>query len=191
MQSLLPSTRNTRWLPIGTERFLRSDVPKSLTQDEIDWLLEHQVTTLVDLRSDEEISINPCCLIHHPSFHYIHLPVTGGGDTPRSRAHLHQVYRQMVDDQMEKILSTILSAKENVMYFCTAGKDRTGAVSALLMKKLGFADEDIITDYMLSGETLKEMLHAYAAAHPEVDLDIIMPKRENMENLLAGLPEQF
>lgn len=191
MQSLLPSTLNTRWLPIGEERFLRSDVPKCLTEDEINWLLRHHVTVLVDLRSEEEASAAPCCLLDRPEFTYIHLPVTGGGNTPKSRAHLHQVYAAMADAQMDRILNTILGAKGNVMYFCTAGKDRTGAVSALLMKKLGFANEEIIADYLLSGELLKNMLVSYVTAHPEVDLDIIMPKRENMEKLLSGLPEAF
>ena len=54
MSSLLQSTRNTRVLPTGEVRYIRSDVPKRLTGQEIQWLLEHHVTTLVDLRSEEE-----------------------------------------------------------------------------------------------------------------------------------------
>ena len=111
--------------------------------------------------------------------------MTGGGDTPRSREHLHQVYRGMVDEQMERILRTITESETNVMYFCTAGKDRTGVVSALLLRRLGASDETIIEDYMLSRDNLLPMLTAYVQQHPEVDMDVIIPHRENMRRFLV------
>lgn len=185
--SLFQSTRNTRVLPTGTMRYIRSDVPLKLTEPEIQWLLDHNVITIVDLRSDEEAAAAPCCLKGRDGFRYYHLPVTGGGDTPKSLEHLYVVYRQMVDEQMDKILDTIMNAETNVMYFCTAGKDRTGVVSALILKRLGFSDEVIIDDYMKSKDHLLDMLTAYASAHPEVDIEIITPHRENMEQLLKQL----
>ena len=187
MSSLLRSTRNTRALPAGTLRYIRSDMPRDLTEQEVQWLLEHDVTTLVDLRSDEELARTPCPLKERDGFRYIHLPVTGGGDTPRSLEHLHEVYRQMVDENMERIIDTIMNAGSNVMYFCTAGKDRTGVVSAIILKRLGYSDEVIIDDYMQSKENLMDMLTAYVDAHPEVDIEIIIPHRENMEQLLKRL----
>ena len=51
MGSLLQSTRNTRALPAGTLRFIRSDVPERLTGAEIQWLLDNHITIVVDLRS--------------------------------------------------------------------------------------------------------------------------------------------
>lgn len=185
--SLFQSTKNTRVLPTGSMRYIRSDVPLSLTEPEIQWLRGHHVVTLVDLRSEEEVREKPCCLKGRDGFRYHHLPVTGGGDTPKSMEHLHTVYRQMVDEQMEKILHTIMNAETNVLYFCTAGKDRTGVVSALLLKRLGFSEEIIIEDYMKSKDNLMEMLAAYAGAHPEVDLEIITPHRETIERLLRQL----
>ncbi len=93
----------------------------------------------------------------------------------------------MLDEKMEKIIDVIMNAKSNVMYFCTAGKDRTGVVSAVILKRLGFSDEVIIDDYMQSKDNLMDMLLAYVSAHPEVDLEIIIPHRENMEKLLKQL----
>ena len=93
----------------------------------------------------------------------------------------------MIDRQMDQILDTILNAKSNVMYFCTAGKDRTGVVSALILRRLGFSDDVIIDDYMKSKDNLMDMLTAYVKSHPEVDLEIIIPHRENMERLLEKL----
>lgn len=80
-----------------------------------------------------------------------------------------------------------MNADSNVMYFCTAGKDRTGVVSAIILRRLGFSDEVIIDDYMESGDNLMDMLTAYVRMHPEVDLEIIVPHRENMERLLEQL----
>lgn len=187
MKSLLQSTKNTRVLPTGTDRYYRSDFPENLADEEIRWLSAHEITTIVDLRSDEEVFRKPCRLKDTEGFLYIHLPVTGGGDTPKSMEHLHIVYRQMVDKQMEKILDTIMNAETNVLYFCTAGKDRTGVVSALILKRLGIDEEIIIEDYMKSKENLMEMLTAYVQVHPEVDIEIIVPHRETMERLLGQL----
>ncbi len=184
MSSILQSTRNTRVLPTGGLRYIRSDFPENLSDEEIRWLLAHNVTTIVDLRSEEEVARKPCSLQERDGFRYLHLPVTGGGDTPKSLEHLHTVYRQMVDEKMEEIIDTIMNADSNVMYFCTAGKDRTGVVSAMILKRLGFSDEVIIDDYMESGDNLMDMLTAYVRMHPEVDLEIIVPHRENMERFL-------
>lgn len=184
MSSLLQSTRNTRALPTGSMRYIRSDFPERLTDREIKWLLGNNITTIVDLRSDEEVLRNPCVLRNLDGFEYFHLPVTGGGGTPKSLDHLHTIYRQMVDEQMEKIIDTIMNAQSNVIYFCTAGKDRTGVVSAIILKRLGFDDEIIIDDYMKSKDNLMDMLTGYADAHPEVDIEIIIPHRENIEQLL-------
>ena len=187
MSSLLKSTRNTRALPIGTMRYIRSDVPLSLTDEEIQWLLDNNITTLVDLRSDEEVCKQPCELAAKKDFIYFHLPVTGGGDTPKSLEHLYTIYSQMIDKQMEKIIDTIMSAKSNVLYFCTAGKDRTGVVSAVLLRKLGYPDEVIIEDYMKSKDNLIGMLTAYVKEHPEVDIEIIIPHADNMSRLLKQI----
>lgn len=187
MSSLLESTRNTRALPTGTMRYIRSDIPENLTEREIKWLIENNITTLVDLRSDEEVAKKPCGLKDRDGFRYFHLPVAGGGNTPRSIEHLHTIYRNMLDEQMDKIVDTIMNAKTNVMYFCTAGKDRTGVVSAVILKRLGFDDETIVDDYMKSGDNLLDMLKEYVKGHPEVDIEIIIPHRENIERVLKLL----
>lgn len=184
MSSLFKSTLNTRALSIGGLRYIRSDAPLLLTEEEIRWLLENKITTLVDLRSVEEVERKPCLLKGAEGFTYYHLPVTGGGGTPKSREHLHEVYRKMVDEQMDIILDTILEAPSNVMYFCTAGKDRTGVVSALLLKRLGAAEAVIVEDYMMSKENLMDMLTAYVQEHPEVDIEIIVPREENIKKVL-------
>ena len=185
MGSLLRSTLNTRALPVGGLRYIRSDAPLCLTEGEIQWLLDNDITTLVDLRSAQELEHKPCPLQDVAGFTYYHIPVSGGGDTPKSREHLYEVYRGMVDAQMDTILETILNAASNVMYFCTAGKDRTGVVSALLLKRLGISEDVIVEDYMKSKDNLLDMLTSYVKNHPEVDIDIIIPQEENIRQVLS------
>lgn len=191
MGSLLKSTLNTRALPIASMRYIRSDAPLDLKKEEIQWLLDNDITTFVDLRSEQEIERRPCTLQQIDGFTYYHLPVTGGGDTPKSRVHLYEIYQGMVDEQMVTILNTILNATSNVMYFCTAGKDRTGVVSALLLKRLGVSEDIIVEDYMQSKENLLDMLTTYAVNHPEVDIDIIIPQEENIKRVLENNAKIF
>lgn len=75
MGSLLKSTLNTRALPVGGMRYIRSDAPLSLTEKEIQWLLDNDISTLVDLRSAEELKRTPCPLQNMAGFTYYHLPV--------------------------------------------------------------------------------------------------------------------
>ena len=84
MGSLLQSTLNTRALPTGNLRFIRSDYPGKLSEAEVQWLLQNNITTIVDLREEKEFTAKPCILEDRDEFVYHHLPVTGGGDTPKS-----------------------------------------------------------------------------------------------------------
>lgn len=78
------STLNTRALPTGDLRYIRSDFPGSLSDGEVQWLVDNNITTIVDLREEKEYKIKPCRLEMENGFTYYHLPVTGGGDTPSS-----------------------------------------------------------------------------------------------------------
>ena len=84
MPSLLQSTLNTRALPTGDMRFIRSDCPEKLTDEEVEWLLQNHVTTIVDLREKKESERKPCRLETEEGFRFYHMPVTGGGDTHKS-----------------------------------------------------------------------------------------------------------
>lgn len=187
MASLLQSTLNTRALPFGSLRYIRSDYPGNLTDQEVKWLLQNDVTTIVDLREEKEYMVKPCRLEGEDGFSYYHLPVTGGGDTPESPDAVAGTYLAMLDEQMEKIIHTIMDAKSNVLYFCGAGKDRTGVVSAIILKKSGYSDLTIIEDYMETKDNLMGFLTSYAAEHPEVDINTIIPNEYNIKRVLEVL----
>ena len=187
MSSLLESTLNTRALATGDMRYIRSDYPGNLSDAEVKWLLENDITTIVDLREEKEYIARPCRLENESRFVYYHMPVTGGGDVPKSPENVAETYLGMLDDQMDKIINTIMNTDSNVMYFCGAGKDRTGVVSAIILRKLGYSDQVIIDDYMETKDNLMGFLTAYAEEHPEVDINIIIPREENIKKVLEVL----
>ena len=74
--------------------------------------------------------------------------------------------------------------------FCISvepGKDRTGVVSAIILRKLGFSDQVIIDDYMETKENLMGFLTAYVEEHPEVDINIIIPNEKNIKRVLEAI----
>ena len=139
---------------------------------------------MVDLRTEKERAARPCPLEQDERFRYLRLPVTGGDALPDSPAWVAQSYIKMADEQMERILQTISESESNVLFFCTAGKDRTGVVAALLLRRAGFSEKYILRDYLLSGQNLAADLEQYARANPGVDLAVITPRRETMERFL-------
>ncbi|MBT6961327.1 MAG: tyrosine-protein phosphatase [Rhodospirillaceae bacterium] len=65
-------------------------------------------------------------------------------------------YREFVRDQsgqFAKMLHAILGSRHDaILLHCSAGKDRTGIASALLLTTLGVSQGDARADYMLSAE---------------------------------------
>ena len=184
MPSLLESTANTRQVLPGSFRYLRSDAPLSPTERDVGFLMEHGVNTLIDLRSDAEVQHRPCPLANDARFTYRHMPVTGGNAMPSSVEDVSRSYLRMVDEQLARILRTIKEADTGVMFFCTAGKDRTGVVSALLQRQAGLLRESIVADYVQSGENLQDMFAGFLLTHPDIDVAIYTPAPKYMEQFL-------
>ena len=100
MGSLFKSTENTRALLCNSLRYVRSDAPDKLSESEIQWLLDRNITTIIDLRGPTETRSRPCVLEHRDGFSYFNLPVTGGGIIPCSIGEVSQSYIKMVDEAM-------------------------------------------------------------------------------------------
>lgn len=186
MEAIFQATNNTRYLPDGSGRYIRSDVPLFVEEAERGWLLDHDIRTVIDLRTERESRRRRCPLWEDQRFACQNLTVTGGNRVPATPAGVVESYLAMADAQMERILDTILQADGGVLYFCTAGKDRTGVVSALLLRRMGVADEVIIGDYLRSAACLAGMLEGYLESHPETDPRVVTPQREYMEAFLRG-----
>jgi hypothetical protein len=48
-------------------------------------------------------------------------------------------------------------SRHPVAFYCTAGKDRTGMIAAIILSLLGVPDEDVVEDYSLSANVYAEM----------------------------------
>ena len=184
MGSLLQSTFNTRQLIPGNCRYLRSDVPDKITEAEKQFLLQNNVKLAIDLRSDRERKSRPCPLAEDSRFAYRSMPVTTGDIVPRRFEDVPAGYLAMVDAQMERIIRVVESAPCGVLYFCNAGKDRTGVVSALLLRNMGAPRETIIADYVRSAEFLSDMLRDFVSTRPELRLEVVTPRAWSMEFFL-------
>lgn len=199
MSSLFKSTFNSRFLNgdnIPYHRYIRSDVPNNISKDEIDWLYKNNFTTIIDLRSDWEHEHESVPLEIDNRFIYLHKPVTIdglvdidniNGIVPKTVADVSKSYILMADKNMKNIINTILNAKTNVLYFCSAGKDRTGVVSAILMLIYKESRNSIIDDYMKSLDNIKIIFEKYSKEFPDINTDIIYPKREFIESFLDNV----
>lgn len=187
MGSLFKSTMNTRTILKDSLRFIRSDVPNCITEKEITWLIEQNVITIVDLREANERKRKKCSLIDNSSFKYLCMPVTGGSAVPETEDAVSKSYITMADSNMADIVETIMNSDTNVLYFCNAGKDRTGVVSAIILYRMGMSREYIVNDYMKSAENLKELLNEFAEKFPDIKKEIITPQARYIEEFLDWL----
>lgn len=184
MKNILESTLNTRAILPDSLRFIRSDVPAKISEKEMEWLIKNNITTVVDLRTVEERAKKPCKLETDNLFKYYSMSVTGGDIVPKSVDDVSKSYINMLDSQMYRIIDLICNAKSNVRYFCNAGKDRTGVVSAILLLKFKMDLDYIVNDYMQSKSNLKEALNAYAEQYPDVDIEIITPQERYIREFI-------
>ncbi len=184
MVSLFEHTKNTRTIIDNDLRYIRSDVPTYLSKKERQWLIDNNILTIIDLREEAEQYQKPCPLRNDNAFNYISMPVKGGNAVPTSPNEVALSYINMVDDTMDNIVNTIMNADTNVMYFCNAGKDRTGVVTAIILSKLGYEKQYIINDYLLSGENLKTELLLFAHNNTDIDINVITPQTEYIEKFL-------
>lgn len=185
MASILEGTLNARVIAeTGSRLLVRSDAPVDVTAADVAWLLEHGVTTLIDLRSASEVERVPVPLAGDSRFAYENMPVTGGNVIPATPEQVPASYIAMVDAQMAGIVHRIESAPGGVLWFCSAGKDRTGVVSAIVLSRLGVSRQEIVDDYVESAGNLREALEGVARRRPEARLDVMIPRRQTMERFL-------
>ena len=184
MADLLKSTNNTRSIIRDSMKYIRSDAIINLEDEEIQWLIENNILTIVDLRTEQEAEKNPCCLKCHSEFNYMNIPVSYGDEMPLTPEMMPAYLLKLVDDTMREIISIIENSKTNVLYFCRQGKDRTGVVSALLLLRLGVSHDEIISDYLLSADNLVAAIAQDCRDHPDLEKEAATPNSEYMRRFL-------
>ena len=173
--------------------FIRSDAPLNLSEEDINLLLENNIRTIIDLRSEEEARKKTYDIMNNKDFNYYNCPMYGGGAVPKSGELVPISYFEMVDEQKSvyNIMKILANTDSGVLFHCAVGKDRTGVISALLLLLANVKREEIIIDYTTSWDKLKEELIEYCRLNQNVNLDIITPKREYMERFLELFHEKY
>ncbi|GEE02551.1 protein-tyrosine-phosphatase [Gordonia spumicola] len=159
----LAGTQNTRTLDgyrgLGGKHVddlvLRSDNLSKITPADTRKLVKRRVTTVVDLRTDLEKRFQPNRPV--PGARTVNADVLGGV-SPVSLVDLNQAYAQFVTNEQARteVRRTLLAIKstaargETTLYHCSAGKDRTGWVTATLLTILGVDRATINADYLAS-----------------------------------------
>jgi protein tyrosine/serine phosphatase len=71
---------------------------------------------------------------------------------------LNSLILQMASSGIAYVLRVIADeSRHPVAFYCTAGKDRTGIISAIILSFLGVDDTEIVKDYALSAAVYSEM----------------------------------
>ena len=158
-------------------RLIRSNLPRNLSSDDISILNKMGMNTIIDLRTEEEIKSRKSIFEDDKNFKVYHIEIDVGKDIPKTGGMVPKSYMDMLTLQEKmKTIFEILGNNEKVLYFCNAGKDRTGVVTALILKLLDVSEDDIIEDYVATKEFMKSALDKYANSNNKI-LNIITPKK--------------
>lgn len=180
--------KSTAW-----ERLLRGDVPKGFCESDLDWLLDRDITTVIDLRHAEETENEPDELKFLPGFRYYHCSLSTGGLLPNCEEDIGAGYFRMLDEKsvLRDVMRLIAHAPGGVLFHCTAGKDRTGCVAALLLSLVGVGLGDVLSDYQISENYIRDLIRQLAAYMPDKAAWIGRSKSEYMDKCLRLLVEKY
>lgn len=147
--------------------FIRGNRLKDITENDNEFLKNYGITDIIDLRgntkiqdsfvSDDNINLN------YFNYHYIPLSTAETEEYIKEYAvndsfDFGEGYYLLLKnkEKIAKVFKTFVNAKGAVLYHCTAGKDRTGVISALLLGICNVSDMDIIANYETTYTYLKD-----------------------------------
>lgn len=200
-ESLLETTLNTRELGgyrtrqgnmTKVDTLLRSDEQKQLSSGDIAYLSERQITTIIDMRTKKVTSHLPSPFANKTPFAYHNIPIEEGSGVPESMEAVPVSYMNIAGSaNMRQIYRSIAQAPQGVLFHCSAGKDRSGVVSAILLLLAEVGDKDIIENYMMTKEYNAKRFALARKNYPDVDINIIIPREEFILRFLQLFREKY
>lgn len=168
--------------------FFRSACPNGLNIADKALLKSLNITTAVDLRGECGGAMQTGFITD--GINVYHFSV--GGDNPPNRVEdCAQGYLNIAESaDIVGVFKTLANNTGAAVFHCSAGKDRTGVVAALLLSLASVADEDIIADYILSYAYYLTKLRQYFLC-AEVPCDVLKPLPEHMEGFLKLLRAKY
>jgi protein-tyrosine phosphatase len=180
---------------------VRADNPGALSQRGVAALLQHGVSTIIDLRNmTERMATGDASrrLAESSGLSYAHLPLLGnaGRDTfallsrSKSTVDTYRVLLEACHREIATVFATIAGANAGgVLVHCQAGRDRTGIVSALLLAAAGVPSGVVAEDYRLSARYLAPLYARYVecAASAEERAALLRENRSEPSDMLSTL----
>lgn len=152
--------RYTRWKTI-----LRADSLSHLPHVSQQALLNYGIQTIIDLRSPSEVAKSPNVFSNSKNINYFSLPLVRDKnesvilEQPQTLVERYCLILEYCQKEIKLILETIATTDTiPVLINCTAGKDRTGLIIALLLGIANVAESTIVEDYALSAKYLDSVL---------------------------------
>lgn len=119
------------------------------------------VSNVIDLRSPQELERRGIVPTNGTDIRHHNVPFSGSREESQNRlrsvSNMGELYLSLMGHpRFPKALTRALeliasSDNQPLVFHCTAGKDRTGILSALILGLLGVPPSDIAEDYALSG----------------------------------------
>lgn len=152
-------------MAVKWRRLYRCDSLSNLRTDEWPMFERLNIRTVIDLRSKAEIKKNPDNI--PKNIRYYHCPLQEEEGNSRKKnddlqsaksafeLSMSTAYLSVLYDNPKLLTAAVMTVcdtlkRGNVVFHCTAGKDRTGVLSAVILTVLGVRRNDIIADYEIS-----------------------------------------
>ena len=169
--------------------FYRADSARGMTQEKTEAFRALGISTVVDLRAPEEgrnqlAEIEGVEVLSIPLMQYQSFALIPACDS------LAELYLQALDHarvEIATVLRALLEAKGGALFHCSAGKDRTGMIAALLLLLCGVAREDILADYQVSNTYIQPVIAQLTAMGHQVDPKLIISTPDMLEPFLEEI----
>lgn len=182
-------------------KFVRSSNLLNLSKVTIGQLLNYGINQVIDLRSDYEKKHQPSALKGIKGIKYEEVDILNISDFSvlpdniRDYQTLGGFYIYMIESSKEafkRIFELLAANLDGVSLFnCSAGKDRTGVVSALLLDLVGCYDYDIVKDYSESYANNLIMMKKLEEVIEPSDLEYLGSSPKNMMIFLDYLIDNY
>lgn len=134
-------------------KYIRGTAKGTMSDKEKKFFYNLGIRVIVDLRYTNEIDKNPSPLRGYLDTKYYHVDMMG--EFWQMREHGYEdmtgLYIDLLDDSQDKLLEIfrifLKHPKEGIYFHCTAGKDRTGIVTMLLLDLVGVSHTTIVENY--------------------------------------------
>lgn len=171
--------------------FFRTESPAGMTAADREKLYNLGVRTVLDLRGSWELADEPNPFSEMPGVKYYNVSLMDSSTPPHLTVHksLAEQYVDMLNNRgfmFKECVERILEEEQGVLFHCSAGKDRTGVIAAILLLNAGVSKEMVIEEYLYSSILLKPWIDASR----EKFLNLLPPEQHGIiEDILTVKPE--